>query len=232
MYARKRRRMTEKDKKDIESIISKALSKTITALRRIYNDGKGIDEQYKGSHLIFPANGSDEQTRISEQELRFVFAEKLSSICKREKKYWYSVETPTKEPYRFSDGQHNKIDPVIGEGQSGNFDMAIHDGSRNKLCFIEFKAGESVSKQAFMEVLAKLANPEEREQDSLRYIIHMVKDKRSNQCAKNLEEAINWLPNADGMHYPTKSVNYICFSLNKRERKIDEPIKEITEQNK
>lgn len=219
--------MTEQEVNDIKEMVSQALSKTITTLRRIYNDGKGIDTQFQGSRLIFPSYGNEEVTRISEQELRFVFAEKLSYICKKGKKYYYSVETPTKEPYKFSDGP-SKIDPLIGVGQSGNFDMVVHDKERKKVCLIEFKSGKSVSKQAFMEVLAKLANPKEIEVDSPRYIIHMVEDERSEACLNNLEEAKRWLKLADGMLHPIKEVSYLCFCLMKRKRVIKERVSENT----
>ena len=219
--------MTEQEVNNIKEIVSQTLSKTITTLRRIYNDGKGVDLQFQGSRLIFPSYGNGEETRVSEQELRFVFAEKLSSICKKEKKYYYSVETPTKEPYKFSD-EHSKIDPRIGIGQSGNFDMAIHDKERNKVCLIEFKAGKSVNKQAFMEVLAKLANTSETDGDAPRYIIHMVEDERSEACVNSWEEAKRWLPHADGMIHPIKEVNYLCFCLKKRKRVINEQVNENT----
>lgn len=219
--------MTEQEVNNIKEIVSQALSKTITTLRRIYNDGKGMDTQFHGSRLIFPSYGNEGKTRISEQELRFVFAEKLSSICKKEKKYYYSVETPTKEPYTFSDG-HSKIDPIIGIGQSGNFDMAIHDKERNKVCLIEFKAGKSVNKQAFMEVLAKLANPNETDVDAPRYVIHMVEDERSEACVNNWEEAKRWLSLSDGVYPLTKEVNYLCFCLKKRKRVIKEQVNVTT----
>jgi len=211
-----------KTNSDINEIIAKALSRTITALRRIYNDGRGMDNTYNGPCLIFPSYSDEKKIRISEQELRFIFVEKISSICKKEKKIYYSIETPTKEPYTFSNG-HSKIDPIIGEGQSGNFDMALHNAEKKKICLVEFKYG-SVSKQAFMEVLAKLANPNEARECEHRYIIHMVEEKCSEACKQNLKEAINWLSKAEGMEKPRKEVEYVCFSLKKRERRIETTI--------
>lgn len=207
---------------EINEIIAKALSRTITALRRIYNDGRGIDNTFSSPCLIFPSYSDEKEIRISEQELRFVFAEKLSSICKTQKNLYFSVETPTKWNYKFSSGGE-KIDPIVGKGQSGNFDMALHDADKKKRCLIEFKYG-SVSKQAFMEVLAKLANPNEVSECEQRYIIHMVEEKCTEACKQNLIEAKEWLPNAEGMERPRKKVKYICFSLKKRERRIEETI--------
>ena len=73
---------------------------------------------------------------MSEQELRFVFVEQFNKIAKDNNLY-YSVETPTRGKYSFS----KKEKPCVNKnGQSGEFDMVIHNEQGERICLIEFKA--------------------------------------------------------------------------------------------
>jgi hypothetical protein len=93
-----------------------------------------------GSRIIFPCY-SDRERRISEQELRFVFIEQFIQYCKE--KQWdayYSVETPTKWKYRFS-GTNVPHKANEGDGQSAMIDVCLHNRHGERICLIEFKAG-------------------------------------------------------------------------------------------
>lgn len=123
---------------DIRIIMDYLIERTFEVLREVYNnqrEGKGVFSSNCGSRIVFPLyrNGN---TRVSEQELRFVFVEQFNKIAK-ENKLYYSVETPTKYTYRFS----RKNAPCVNKnGQSGEFDMVIHNEQGDRICLIEFKA--------------------------------------------------------------------------------------------
>lgn len=88
-----------------------------------------------------PARVHIPEGRISEQELKMAFIEVfLADKELAEEGYTYSVETPTKRPYKFSkDGK--PIDKLICDsGRRGNIDLTIHSHDGKPACIIEFKA--------------------------------------------------------------------------------------------
>ena len=157
--------MSEKVK-PIEEILCEVLKETFKAVDDVYRKQKEGREFVKGgaSHLVFPRygrglykddklKGDTEQavkTRVSEQELRFIFVEQFNKICDKYKEmapYFYSVETPSDYRYVFS----KEKDPRLAElgkknekgkqeGTSGNFDLTIHDEKGERIYWIEFKA--------------------------------------------------------------------------------------------
>jgi len=68
--------------------------------------------------LIFPTKSNGE-IRISEQEARFLFCQMVECNSK----YFYSVETPTKNPYSFG----GKTDDIDIGGRSGCIDLSIYE---------------------------------------------------------------------------------------------------------
>lgn len=77
------------------------------------------------SRLVFPAYANG-KIRVSEQEARFAFVESVL-----ESNFFYSVETPTSEKYRFS-----------GEKRiSAQTDFALHDEESTRILNVEFKKG-------------------------------------------------------------------------------------------
>lgn len=94
------------------------------------------------SRLCFPKYSEKNKTnpntpRVSEQELRFIFTEVFSWYCKGGFNYFYSIETPTTNPYNFSNG---KIEIADENSPSARFDFVIHDSFGKKVCLIEFKS--------------------------------------------------------------------------------------------
>lgn len=79
------------------------------------------------SRLIFPVYSSrrDGELRVSEQEARFAFAESISST-----KYYYSVETPTREGYKLTGSR-----PI-----SAQTDLTVYATNRQPILNVEFKA--------------------------------------------------------------------------------------------
>jgi len=99
-------------------------------------------------------------TRISEQELRFLFVEEF--LKEPNNGYYFSVETPTEMKYKFGKTNDNiKIDPA---GRSASIDMYIFNKcSENKyhrLLNIEFKNANASQKSISKDIL-KLMHEEE-----------------------------------------------------------------------
>lgn len=121
-----------------------------------------------GTRLVFP-NYSDGRRRVSEQELRFVFVELLQPLLEKYN-YYYSVETPTKDKYKFSD-KGKCCKPVIAkDGQSASFDLTIKDQAGANIAIIEFKA-KSASSHEYAKDFCKLWNPEEK--SNYKYFINL-----------------------------------------------------------
>ena len=157
---------------EIKVHIDAIIKETFIVLKDVYDHQKeGYDNRPSGlrSRLIFPQYG-DGETRLSEQELRFVFVETLNKYC-TDLNWFYSVETPTKYKYKFSDNG-SKIAPKLDNdsGQSAMVDLAIHDANLNRLALIEFKA-LNPDASCFAKDFVKLEN----EPDVLTYFLMFVK---------------------------------------------------------
>lgn len=97
-------------------------------------------------------------TRISEQELRFLFVEQF--LKDTDKDLFYSVETPTEKKYRF--GKTNEDIPILDDtGRSASIDMCVFkrdsDNKYNRFLNIEFKKANASRKSISKDIL-KLMN--------------------------------------------------------------------------
>lgn len=155
---------------DIKSIMEELIEKTFQVLKEVYqnqSEGKGEFSSNCDSRIVFPQYRKGD-TRVSEQELRFVFVEQFNKIAKDNNLY-YSVETPTRGTYSFSQKEESCVD---GEGRSGEFDMTIFDQMKNRICLIEFKA-HNVEAKDFQKDLVKLKNQEEGEDVETYFVLLM-----------------------------------------------------------
>ena len=172
---------TENLKDKIEEIIKD----TFKELDRIYLCCCDNQSANTESGVIFPRY-SKQNIRVSEQELRCVFIQKL---C--EGGLHYSVETPTTKKYTFTDKDNPKVyEKDSNCGESARIDLTIHDKNdlNKRLCIIEFKAHGGTSEHNYKKDLLKLyAEPD----GTLRYFIQIfesfnggtsnsVKDKLKN----------------------------------------------------
>lgn len=115
--------------------------------------------------LIFPvkiqANGTKEKDRISEQELRQLFIEEFKIM---HKDLYYSIETPTKNKYSFSNEKNEKkVGDIDNKGQSALVDMCVFDKVKEtyKRTFnIEFKHKNATHDNISKDIL-KLMHEEE-----------------------------------------------------------------------
>ena len=122
-----------------------------------------------GTRLVFPKYSGGTKMRVSEQELRFVFVELLQPLLKKYD-YYYSVETPTEDKYKFSNkGTYDKL-TASEDGQSASFDLTIKDSIGENIAIIEFKA-KSASAHEYAKDLCKLWNPKEK--SKYKYFINL-----------------------------------------------------------
>lgn len=134
------------------------------------------------SRLVFPEYRNQER-RVSEQELRFVFVEQIQSLLKQYG-YYYSVETPTRDKYKFSENRKNIV-CQSGVGQSASFDLTIKDRNKN-VAIIEFKA-KSAGPHEYAKDLCKLWN--NKEDGEFRYFINIF-EKMANKTRNKLIEKL------------------------------------------
>ncbi len=191
--------MTNKENELVKEHIKVIIKRTFEIIKKVYGTqkegkGKGGDFCESGSRIIFPKYSGqyrNGETRISEQELRFIFVEQFNKYC--EDKLWnayYSVETPTEEKYVFSSKDKGKVVPhKVTEneagGQSAMIDLSIHDKDFNRIALIEFKA-LNPGKPAFDKDFCKLKN----EPGSPATFFVMIVKSHDGRTVKSLHEKI------------------------------------------
>jgi len=137
-----------------------------------------IKTQY--SKLIFPKYRNNGQ-RISEQEARLLFVRELE----KQDKFYYSIETPTKERYEGFSKKGKK--PIVGSGRSGSIDVTLYEKEGEKCQrkhLIEFKFGNvDTCTKDFLKLLCDDDNCKTN------YYINIIKN--SDETTKsNLEDTI------------------------------------------
>lgn len=161
--------------------------------------------EHVGSRIIFPIY-SDAEIRLSEQELRFIFVEQFNEYCRENKLHWYySVETPTENKYLFKEQKKPKRDEG---GQSGMFDLTIHDECFKRIALIEFKA-LNPKESCFTKDFLKLR---EEGKEILTYFIMYIKSYRSDTIARLYDKIFN-ATDDDKINYKDTNTNLHCFAL-------------------
>ena len=156
--------------------------------------GKSINHKKGESRLVFPCyNNKKREIRISEQELRFVFVETFNEYCDEKLNWFYSVETPTEDKYKFTENGKNLDKPKRGEGQSANFDLTISNDKGEVLALIEFKA-KNTKPFSYAKDFCKLWNPKEGNSNVLRYFINVL-DKADKDTSDNIQAKLDKLRN-------------------------------------
>lgn len=185
--------------------IKKIIKATFDVIKNVYKNQK---EGYNvngnsNSRIVFPKYSNGE-TRISEQELRFIFIEQLNKHCQDDKQWnaYYSIETPTENKYKFSENK-KKIQPrKDDEGQSAKVDLCIYDEKLKRIALIEFKA-LNPDKTAFDKDFCKL----QEEHAAPTFFIMIVKS-HNNGSIPNIHKKIE-SKGADTEFY--------CYDLEKGE---------------
>lgn len=187
--------------------ISTIIKNSFDVLQHAYEnhiEGKQGTTDVNRSRIIFPQYRKKGEIRLSEQELRFVFVEQFNKYCDKEKLEWYySIETPTKNGYIFSDKEDKISEPEVNndKGRSAMFDLVVYDKDFNRIALIEFKA-KNPSKKEFNKDLLKLEK--EGEENILTYFIMYV-ESYNRGTNKSL---------AEKLEYKDKHTKVYCYSLN------------------
>lgn len=220
---------------EIKEHVDKIIENTFNRLRYAYlrstepdesEELKKLEKDGNFTHLIFPRYRNGE-LRISEQELRFAFAEvfKHSAYAKGEK-WRYSIETPTREIYSFSDGAPRVVTQQNGNKyinfadkkrgfKSGNFDFVIHDANNGPICLIEFK-GDCRSPKAYYKDFEKLIHDMENAPSVARYFIQLLETKESvDKIAEKLKQDNKPKKEDYKRHFlsATPKIEYRCYVL-------------------
>jgi hypothetical protein len=198
--------MTEIKKLIDEILIPNALRKVLNAYN--HRDDCATTETY----IIFPKK-RDGTDRVSEQEFRFAFIEALTEYNKDAgdcDKIYYSVETPSKDVYRFPKDNM----PIIAEndeGQSASFDLTLY---RNKrvIALIEFKA-HNVNKLYVWKDLLKLKNPKEGNSECFRYFLWLFESKNSGTGKSVNDKIIEGFDKIEGFGKMDCVVRCRCYAL-------------------
>ena len=190
--------------KEIKDRIAEVLDRTFNVLDMCYthNDEKSrkANKQASGSRLIFPCYSRTyrkEERRISEQEMRFVFIEQFNQYC--EENGWdayYSVETPTEWEYRFL-GEDKPHKTEAGDGQSAMVDVCIHNSQGERLCLIEFKAGNP-EPFSYIKDLVKLSA-----EGKLGFFVQLLKSQNK----------ATWNSIKGKISDDLKGINYVCHTF-------------------
>ena len=195
---------------NMADIVREVTSHTVGYLKYIYK-GTSQNTYEKDMYLIFPKDKNG-NVRVSEQELRFAFVQELINFSKQGVPIHYTVETPTKSSYHFSE-KGNNIKPEIGNGRAGQFDLVLHDEVGNRKCLVEFKSN-NIGIDELEPSLLKLANPEEGDASVERFFIHIVESSDA-ETVKSIKEKLREL---SLKHRIETTIHYVCISLNQREQ--------------
>lgn len=204
----------ERNKERIQEIIKRTFEviKNVYKNQREGNQKSKRDSSESQSRIIFPqyskkSSKGEVETRISEQELRFIFVEQFNMYCQEESwDAYYSVETPTKSKYIFSESG-KEVCPRKAEenekvGQSAMVDLCIHDANFNRIALVEFKA-LNPKEPAYAKDFCKLSN----EPTCLTFFIMIIKG-HDNGTIKNVQKKIKTKGDA---------TEFYCYDLEKGE---------------
>lgn len=214
---------------NLGSVIEQVLKDTFDEISYVYNEHKeGANNKNTNnskSRIVFPKykpndkdkNNQDgdrnkDNTRISEQELRFIFVEQLNKVAEKNDLY-YSVETPTGNSYVFSKEGGPKVDNQ--NGVSARIDLTIYTKKDNEFkreMIIEFKA-HNPDTNDYRKDICKLIN-EESKNNCLKYFIQIINVKNQKRTLENITDKIK---NADALKEKGEnidySINYRCLNL-------------------
>ena len=163
------------EEKVVENLIEKSFNDLVSLL---------INNR-TNENLIFPKY-RDETVRYSEQELRQFFLKNVETQENNDNKiYFYSVETPTKLVYRFTNTEIPKVkDPNdTDDNDKDNYKSARFDVSLYKKTYkdndkasnhIEFKYGNPDQKNAICKDFFKLISEVDLTKEKKNFFVHYL----------------------------------------------------------
>ena len=157
------------EEKVVENLIEKSFNDLVSLL---------INNR-TNENLIFPKY-RDETVRYSEQELRQFFLKNVETQENNDNKiYFYSVETPTKLVYRFTNTEiplvkenHEKDDKY----ESARFDVSLYSKNNEDelLSHIEFKYGNPAQKNGICKDFLKLVSEVKFTNEKKNFFVHYL----------------------------------------------------------
>lgn len=200
---------------ELKTLIDKIINNTFKVIKEVYvhqNENKPNKKSSNvGSRILFPKYSSGD-TRISEQELRFIFVEQFYAYINNDENkekspelinLYYSVETPTEKKYIFSkDKGGPKVD---AKGVSARTDLTIYEKEGDKFtkkALIEFKALNPVIEN-YEKDFCKL----KEEKPSLKYFIQIIKNRDKGTIDSIADKIKNKNKN--------NNIVYKCYCLEK-----------------
>lgn len=179
--------------------------------------------KYKDTNDTNDTNDTKYKTRVSEQELRFIFVETFNNHFNNNRNKFYSVETPTNKSYVFDkDNGGPKVVSDKGKneknkGVSARIDLVIMakeaDGTFKRVALIEFKA-HNPDVNDYKKDICKLINEEENNPECLKYFIQIINVKNLKRTLKNITEKIK---DTNALKEKGKKleycINYRCFNI-------------------
>jgi len=180
---------------------------TVNTVLDILNETfRALDSAYRRkpmTKLIFPTYSNGDALRISEQELRFAFIDKLTE---REWPVYYSVETPTIKKYRFSPDNSGREVPRVQQPEdiaegirtlSAQFDTVIHSEDGKRMCLLEFKGALRDFEKDFLKLNT------ERGEDCPGFFVELLNSENKGTIPNKIERVTPVLG----------SVIYVCHVL-------------------
>lgn len=200
--------------KNYEEKIEKIIIESFEEIRTIKKRATSIENfenERNFSHIIFPKyfRKHEKEIRYSEQELRYVFLNKL-----QKENLLFSIETPTKFRYRLKEEEEPKVlfnnESSEDNFQSAMIDTTLYDLKTNIISHIEFKYGQCpvfpVQKD-FLKLICELDDSDRN------YFVHYFSSsdkKTKNAICDKYGQALNAI----------KETNENIIDLNKRLEKV------------
>lgn len=169
--------------------VEELIKNSLQELQKISWENEILDKKQE-TKLIFPKyciGNHAETKRRSEQEARVLFIRELEK--NKEHNFYYSIETPTKKPYKDFDtepdfgeiGENEKVE----KGGSASVDVTLYEKGDKNFCrkhLIEFKFGNVKTCQK--DFLKLLCDDNELETN---YYVNIIKyGQRINNTINNL----------------------------------------------
>ena len=127
--------------------------------------------------------------------------------------FYYSIETPTKKTYKFTD-KGIKIDPKIlpveQGGQSASFDLTIYNRNFIREHFVEFKNNNvNTVKKDFLKLLCD-------EEGKKNYLVHIIDrdNLRKGNTLKSLKNKYDEAIKNAKIYQIVSTLNVVLFNIN------------------
>ena len=203
---------------ELRNHIEAIINETFSIIDDLYKENQEIGNgrfNSESSRLVFPKYRNKDKTRLSEQELRFLFIERFNNYCTEKKlNLFYSIETPSEESYDFRATPKKHCN--ANEGESAQFDMVIYNESKERVCLIEFKnnsndAGEHEKDFLKLSVEGK---------GKLCYFISLAVSSDNGTLGEKQDAKQGIIPKfkrfADNDEICYDNITYICHCINNR----------------